>query len=244
MGKILITNDDGIEADGIRRLAMAAREFGEVYVVAPSGERSASSHCITLRSPMDIYPFDFPVEGVTAFSCTGTPADCVRAGILNVMEEKPYAVLCGINHGYNAASDVQYSGTVGAAFEASFQGCLGIALSESSNGPHDVTDAFLREILEETLAHPLPDGQIFNINFPGCSLDACRGILRNRKLSKKMPFRDAYITKDPLPGGGRRIIVEGHYNEEAEESTDRQALLNGYVSVSILNNLSSIHDCF
>ena len=128
---ILITNDDGIEADGLIRLAEAAKEFGEVWVVAPKRERSAASHSITLRRHIDVYPHnDFPVEGVKAYHCSGKPADCVRVGALAVMPEKPDLVLSGINYGYNSATDIQYSATVGAAFEAAFQGIHAIALSE------------------------------------------------------------------------------------------------------------------
>ena len=112
MKKILITNDDGIRADGIIRLARAAMKYGEVWVVAPEDQRSAASHSISLRDPVDVYPHDFPVAGVRAFSCSGTPADCVRVGCLSVMPEKPDAVLSGINFGYNAASDIQLSASV------------------------------------------------------------------------------------------------------------------------------------
>ena len=97
--KILITNDDGIESDGIARLAEAAKEFGEVWIVAPESQRSAASHSITLRHPIDVLPHDFPVEGVHAFSCSGTPGDCVRVGSLNIMPVKPDVVLSGINFG-------------------------------------------------------------------------------------------------------------------------------------------------
>ena len=104
MKQILITNDDGIFADGLVRLASIAKEFGDVWVVAPDGQRSAASHRITLHQPVDVNPaVDFPVEGVHAFSCSGTPADCVRVGSLYVMKKKPDLVLSGINYGYNVA---------------------------------------------------------------------------------------------------------------------------------------------
>ena len=101
--RILITNDDGIDSGGIARLAKAAKDFGEVWVVAPQHQRSAASHCITLREPIDVYPHDFAVEGVHAYSCSGTPADCVRVGGLSVMPVRPDVVLSGINFGYNVA---------------------------------------------------------------------------------------------------------------------------------------------
>ncbi len=89
---ILITNDDGIEAPGIRRLAEAAKEFGNVVVVAPASQCSAASHSITLRHSIEVHPQDFPVSGVKAYSCIGTPADCVRVWAVKVMPQKPYVV--------------------------------------------------------------------------------------------------------------------------------------------------------
>ena len=118
MRKILITNDDGIYSDGIIRLAQTAKEFGEVWVVAPESQRSAMSHSITLRHPIEAWNVDFPVEGVHAYACDGTPADCVRIGVLNIVPGKPDNVFSGINYGYNVASDIQYSATAGAASSA------------------------------------------------------------------------------------------------------------------------------
>ena len=98
--RILITNDDGINAGGIIRLAQTAMKLGEVWVVAPNEQRSAASHSISLHDHIDIYPYDFPIAGVKAFSCSGTPSDCVRVGCLNIMPCKPDLVLSGINNGY------------------------------------------------------------------------------------------------------------------------------------------------
>nr|MCR5730858.1 5'/3'-nucleotidase SurE [Ruminococcus sp.] len=132
MRSILITNDDGILADGIIRLAKAAKEFGEVWVVAPDGQRSAAAHSISLHSPVDVYPHDFPIDGVHAYSCSGSPGDCVRVGALSIMPHKPDIVLSGINFGFNVATDIQYSGTAGAAFEAAFQGIHAVSFSEAA----------------------------------------------------------------------------------------------------------------
>jgi len=114
---ILITNDVGIHANGLERLAEAASAYGQVWVIAPDGQRSAVSHSVTLYASVDVFPYDYPIKGVRAFTCSGTPADCVRIGILYLMPAKPDILLSGINFGYNMGSDIQYSGTVGAAFE-------------------------------------------------------------------------------------------------------------------------------
>ena len=237
MRKILITNDDGITSDGILRLARAALAFGEVWVVAPADQRSAASHSITLHSPVDVIPYPFPVDKVHAFSCSGTPGDCVRTGVLYVMDRKPDVVLSGINYGYNAASDIQYSATCGAAFEASFQGCYGIALSEGTGTCHEVTDHYLERLLRMWIDRPLPAGEIRNINFPGGALADCRGILEDRRVSSGSFYRDRYREIQRLPGGGVRLMVDGIYNEDAEEGTDFRALVDGYISVGTVRNV-------
>ena len=236
--KILITNDDGIRADGIVRLAKAAREFGEVWVVAPDSQRSAASHSITLHSTIDIYPCDdFIIEGVHAYYCTGTPGDCVRVGGLNVMPSKPDVVLSGINYGYNVASDIQYSATAGAAFEASFQGYNAIALSEGACDCHQVSDKYINEVLANLINKPLGPGFIYNVNFPGCRLSECKGILYDRKVSRGMFFKDTYDVVEKLDNNGIRYIVNGHYNEENEPDTDFRAITEKYVSVGGVNNI-------
>lgn len=235
--RILITNDDGINAGGIIRLANAAIDIGEVWVVAPNEQRSAASHSISLHDHIDIYPYDFPIAGVKAFSCSGTPSDCVRVGCLNIMPCKPDLVLSGINNGYNAASDIQYSATAGAAFEGSFQGILSISLSEEADKLHEVSEAYLHDVLSELCCKKLEYGQIYNVNFPGCPLSQCKGILRNRKVSHGMFFRDHYIELKKLDSNGIRLMVEGDYNEDCEPDTDFRAVVDKYISIGIVNNI-------
>lgn len=237
MFNILITNDDGIGYDGIIRLARAAVKFGKVWVVAPDGQRSAASHGISLHDTISVRPCDFPVNGVTAYSCSGTPADCVRIGCLNLMPEKPDVVLSGINNGYNTATDIQYSGTAGAAFEGAFQGCHSIAFSEQSGKLTEVSEHYLSDILDELISERLDYGQIYNVNFPGCPLDECKGILYDRKVSRGMFFRDTYNLIEKLPDGEMRFMVEGEYNEDAEPDTDFSAVIDNYVSIGIVKNV-------
>ena len=237
MRKILITNDDGIEAPGIVRLAELAKEFGEVWVIAPAHERSAASHCITLRDPIEIKKHDFPVEGVKAYSCSGTPADCVRVGSLSVMPYKPDVVLSGINWGYNVATDIQYSATCGAAFEAAFQGYGSIALSEDRSDCHETTDAYIRELIEEYIDQRFGRGQIVNINFPGCRLSECNGIKRNLGTSCDSFYHDRYKLLEEKEDGTFVYMVDGIYNEDAEPDTDFRAIVDKYVSVGIVNNI-------
>ncbi len=234
---ILITNDDGIHSKGLERLAGIASAFGRVWVVAPDGQRSAASHSITFHHPLDVFPCDYPVRGVRAFTCSGTPADCARIGILHLLPEKPDVLLSGINFGYNMASDIQYSGTVGAAFEAERHGVPAIALSEGTGDDHRLTDRELPGILEMLIGRKLPAGQVYNVNFPQCSPEECKGILENRTVSRGAIYRGRYTEEEKLPGGGIRLRAEGIYNEESEEGTDFRALIDKYISISVIRNI-------
>lgn len=237
MRKILITNDDGINADGIIRLAQAATEFGEVWVVAPDSQRSAMSHSITLRHSVDAWKVDFPVPGVHAYACSGTPGDCVRIGSLNIVPGKPDHVFSGINYGFNAASDIQYSATAGAAFEAAFQGIHTIAFSEDACEIHEVTERYLKEIIAELLNKPLGVNQIWNVNFPGCQLAECNGILRDRKVSTDAFYVDRYI-ETTVSEDKVSYMVEGIRNYSALEGTDLKAIFDNYISIGIATNIS------
>ena len=237
MKNILITNDDGIGAAGIVRLAEAAKAFGKVWVISPQTQRSALSHSITLRETIDIIPWDFTVRDVMAWACSGTPADCVRIGAGHLMTQAPDAVLSGINFGYNLASDIHYSATVGAALEAAHRGILAIALSEANSGEHSITDRFLMPVLEELLSRTPVRDEILNVNFPCGTAEECRGILRDRKVSEGAFYRDRYRVEQELPDGGMRLAVNGIYNEDCEEGTDFRAVLDRYVSIGTVRNV-------
>ncbi|RKM58747.1 5'/3'-nucleotidase SurE [Butyrivibrio sp. CB08] len=237
MKKILITNDDGIHADGIVRLSRVAQEFGEVWVVAPDSERSAMSHSLTLRRRVEVWETDFPVPGVKAFACDGKPADCVRIGALNIIPGGPDCVMTGINYGYNVAADLQYSATAGAALEASFQKIHAIAFSESNNGIHEVTDKHIRDIMAELIDAPLDEWQIWNVNFPGCSLEECKGILRGVRVSRDGFYEDRY-SEEVVSEGRKSYMVDGIRKWEAAAGTDLWAMINNYVSIGVVNNLS------
>ena len=237
MRKILITNDDGIVADGMIRLARAAAEFGEVWVVAPNSQRSAMSHSVTLRHSIEAWKVDFPVPGVHAYACDGQPADCVRIGALNIVPGKPDHVFSGINYGYNVASDLQYSATAGAAFEAAFQRIHTIAFSEDTCETHEVTDRYLKETIFELINKPLGINQIWNVNFPGCRLAECKGILYDRAVSTDEFYKDRY-TETKVTEGRISYMVEGIRNFNAAKGTDLKAILDNYVSVGVATNIS------
>lgn len=236
MRKILITNDDGINAHGIIRLAKAAVKYGEVWVVAPESQRSAASHSITLNTYIDVHEHDFEVEGVKAFAISGTPGDCIRLGVLHIMPEKPDIVLSGINFGYNAGTDVQYSATVGAALEAVFQGVPAVAFSEGTGEGHRVPDDILDQIMAEVIDSPYQHRKIVNVNFPDCKPEEIKGVLRDRINSAGCIYRDRYNCEN-LPDGGRRYRVNGIYNEDVEQNSDLRALFDHYISIGVVNNL-------
>ena len=237
MRKILITNDDGINASGIIRLAKCAKNFGEVWVVAPDSQRSAMSHSITLRHSVEAWRAEFPVAGVHAYACNGTPADCVRIGSLNIMPEKPDHVFSGINYGYNVAADLQYSATAGVAFEAAFHKIHAIAFSEDASEEHEVTDHYLKQIIAELIDMPLGANQIWNVNFQGGKICECKGVLRDRSVALEGFYEDRY--NETIVSEGRiSYMVEGIPNFSAAEGTDLKAILDHYISIGIVGNLS------
>ena len=235
--KILITNDDGIDALGLKILVNTAKKFGDVTVIAPDGQRSASSHHCIFGKPLVIKEFDYGVEGVNAYSCSGTPADCARAGILKLMDPKPDIVLSGINDGYNISSDIQYSGTVGAAMESVFNGVPAIAISQGSFKSSEVTEHYLYDLLKEYIDKPLMHNQIWNINFPDCKLEDCKGILRDRVVAMDKFYNDDFKVED---NGDGSYFYTGITERiwEASEGTDLHAVANNYISVGIVTNIS------
>lgn len=159
---ILLTNDDGVRAPGLLHLKLALTRFARVVVVAPSAEQSAKSHAISLHNPLRCIEHEAGV-----FSVSGTPVDTVYIGLFHVLQERPVAVVSGINHGPNLGKDVHYSGTVAAAREGALRGIPSIALSTSCKDP--ARDAPLgAELVERFLSAPMPSDQtpLLNVNFP------------------------------------------------------------------------------
>lgn len=234
--KILLTNDDGIDAIGLVKLARVAVRLGEVTVIAPDRQCSAMSHMINLSDRIYARKVPYPVEGVEAWALGGSPADCVRVGIRNICMDMPDVIISGINNGYNCGSDIQYSGTAAAALEGASSGIHSIAVSEGARGGHEVTEAYLEKILTELIDRPLGFNQIWNVNFPECRLEDFKGILEDRKVSHNSFYIDRYSEKKS-EDGTRVFMVDGLYREDAPEGTDFRAVVDGYVSVGIVNNV-------
>ena len=236
--RILITNDDGIGADGIRKLAEIAVGFGEVTIVAPDTQRSAASHHCIFSRPLILKEYDFGLRGVKAYTLDGTPADCARVGI-SALDSRPDIVLSGINHGYNISSDIQYSGTVGAALEAAFLGVGAIAVSYGNHlfRAKDIVDRYLPELLEEYMEKPLPANQVWNINFPDCRADECRGIIRNAVMNTEHFYDDQYVREKTGDGTWSVTNITGR-NWKGPEGSDIQAVVNRYIAVGTVTNLT------
>ena len=233
--KILVVNDDGIDAKGIHILAEAAKELGEVWVVAPDRQCSAMSQCITVRGELAVRKREFPVEGVHAYSVSGTPADCVKVALLHILPQKPDIVFSGSNFGYNAGQDILYSGTVGAAVEALSNGIPAIAFSNEANDIYDVVEKYLLSIAKDLSGRSLPSDTLWNVNFPGCSLEDYQGILENRIPADTQFYQDYYEVKEQSENG---FLLEAGGNpiKEAQEGTDIRAVMDRYISIGTITS--------
>ncbi len=170
---ILISNDDGIQAPGLKALCEALQGLGDLVVMAPEIERSAMGHAITLSDPLRLTEVDLGLEGVTAHACSGTPADCVKLAVRAVLDRPPDLVVSGINHGSNTGVNVIYSGTVSAATEGTILGIPSLAISIDCRHCEDFGPARIiaGHIVRQVLAHGLPPGILLNVNIPDLPMD-------------------------------------------------------------------------
>ena len=234
---ILISNDDGIRAEGIARLAAAALPFGRVYVAAPQSQCSGMSQKLTIRGTLAVEQADFPVPVEAAWAVGGTPADCVKAAVKALVPCRPDVVLTGVNQGWNAGLDIAYSGTVAAAIEAVLNGIPAIAFSAQHDGSYDVTDRYILDIARELLAAPLAPGEIWNVNFPGCPLDEFKGILHERTIAPKFIFDNTYSANHR--SGGMTLIPDADFiaHGDAPAGSDIEAVLHGYISIGKVKSM-------
>lgn len=231
--KILVVNDDSVSAPGIALLAKVAAEFGEVWVVAPAEQCSAMSQKLTLRDPMTLERVsDFPAPVKEAWKLGGTPVDCVKVGLIHLLEEKPDWVLSGINNGYNAGFDIAYSGTLGAAFEAVRNGIPAMAFSIRSEAHLKNAEDCLRNLLKALLEKDPGRGNVWNVNIPGMKEGNPRGILYDRKVAPVSMYQEQYI-KTVHADGTVTLLTHGipTKDEEIPDGSDAAAVRNGYVSV-------------
>ena len=231
--KILVVNDDSIQAPGIAMLAKAAMEFGETWVVAPAEQCSALSQKLTLRESMTLEKAeDFPLPVRAAYKLGGTPVDCVKVALEHLLEEKPDYVFSGINNGYNAGFDIAYSGTLGAAFEAVRNGIPAAAFSIASDAHLPAVEPYLLPVIRELLEGKLRRGEVWNVNFPAIRTTGVKGILRERTVAPTSMFRETY-QETRQPDGTVLLSCKGIHtpDDEIPEGTDAKAVRQGYISI-------------
>ncbi|WP_171174317.1 5'/3'-nucleotidase SurE [Ruegeria sp. HKCCD8929] len=250
--RILLTNDDGISAPGLTVLEGIAAELagpdGEVWIVAPAFEQSGVGHCISYTHPMMIAKM-----GERRFAAEGSPADCVLAGLHDVMKDNPPdLVLSGVNRGNNSAENALYSGTLGGAMEAALQGLPAIALSQYF-GPRNLglENTFetsqrhgaevVRRILDTTPAEDKDYRLFYNVNFPPVPADEVLGT----RVVPQGYRRDTHFGVEPhsSPSGRRFLWIKGGYQHNpTAPGTDAAVNLEGYISVTPMRADLTAHD--
>jgi 5'-nucleotidase len=227
---ILISNDDGINSVGIRVLENALRPLGRVVVVAPEGERSGSSHSLTLRSPIETVTID-----ENHYCIHGTPTDCVLLATQVILDRAPDVLVSGINHGPNMGEDVTYSGTVAAAFEGTILGIQSVAVSalQRTVADAETNGRYARLVVEKILSTPLPRNTLLNVNIPDPDVAPIEGVrITNLGSRHYENFIDTH-----KPGGDRVRYTIGGSDPvwTGDEGTDIAAVRAGYVSITPLN---------
>ena len=237
--RILITNDDGIDAEGLLLLVQAVLKTGDhdITIVAPARQCSAMSQRITLREKLILKKADYQIPGVKAYSLKGTPADCVKVALAQVMKDEwPDVIFSGMNFGYNSGFDIIYSGTVGAAMEGIMHGIPSFAFSNAAYISNDLAIAKLPELINMLLEKDKDVSGIWNVNIPGCPVEKCRGILWDRKPAKMQFYEDHYDSLETAEG--TELTVSGiPFDGRLDDDSDIAALQQDYISIGRVQNM-------
>ncbi len=229
---ILVTNDDGISAPGIRALIEVMQEIGTVVVVAPDSPQSAMGHAITINSTLHLNKISGANVVVTEYSCSGTPVDCVKLAVNEILKRKPDLCVSGINHGSNSSINIIYSGTMSAAVEAGIEGipAIGFSLLDYDwNANFEHSKPYIKKIATEVLQKKLPENVILNVNFPKKIAEDIKGIKICRQA--KAMWEEKF-DKRKTPQGKDYYWLTGEFiNQDTGEDTDEWALENNYISV-------------
>ena len=229
---ILVSNDDGVSAPGIKILAAELSLLDEVWVVAPDRDQSGVSHSVTLQRPLRIGPHSERV-----YTVDGTPTDCVNLAINGILPERPRMVIAGINHGANLGDDVTYSGTVSAAMEGTLLGVPSVAVSQvfrsSASPDFAVAARFARTLVSRLLEKPLPPDTLLNVNVPHRPAEEIRGYALTRQGKRR--YGDAVVEKVD-PRGRKYYWIAGDPLDFVDaEGTDFAAVQSGRVSITPLH---------
>ena len=229
---ILVTNDDGISAPGIRALIAVMSEIGDVVVVAPDRPQSAMGHAITINNTLYLNKISKENDLVLEYSCSGTPVDCVKMAVNEVLKRKPDLCVSGVNHGSNSSINVIYSGTMSSAVEAGIEGipAIGFSLCDYDwNANFEIIKPLLKKIALQVLQNGLTIGTVLNVNFPKLAFEDIRGIRICRQA--KAMWQEKF-DKRTSPFGKDYYWLSGEFiNQDHGEDTDEWALANGFVSI-------------
>ncbi|WP_276480223.1 5'/3'-nucleotidase SurE [Paraflavitalea pollutisoli] len=228
---ILVVNDDGITAPGIRNLVEAVKDLGKIVVVAPDKPQSGMGHAITIGQPLRLTAVPL-FDGIEAYQCTGTPVDCVKLAVDKVLHRKPDLCISGINHGANHSINVIYSGTMSAAVEAAIESIPSIGFSlldHSIEANFDAARKYARIIVEQMLKRKADKHMVLNVNFPAVDESLIKGIRICRQAYAK--YEEDFIERND-PNGRKYYWLTGEFvNFDKGKDTDVWALENNYVSV-------------
>ena len=240
---ILVTNDDGISAPGIRTLISVMNEIGNVVVIAPDSPQSAMGHAITINSTLHCHKIKIDDGPQIEYSCSGTPADCVKLGINEILDSKPDICVSGVNHGSNSSINVIYSGTMSAAIEATIEGvpAIGFSLLDyrwKANFNH--IKNYIKEITLKALDKGIPKGIALNVNFPNLIESEIKGIKICRQAKA---YWIEKFDKRTNPQGREYYWLTGEFvNEDKSKDTDEHALNSGYISIVPVKHDLTDHD--
>ena len=228
---ILVTNDDSIHAKGIKELVSVAKTFGQVIVVAPDKPQSGMGHAITISNPLRIQKYE-GFKDVVAYECSGTPVDCVKIGIYEVMKRKPDLVVSGINHGSNAATNVLYSGTMSAAVEGAMEGISSVGFSlESydSDANFEISKKVVEQVIKAMLNNEFAKNICLNVNIPNVSESDFKGI----KIARQGHafWEDRFEKRNDQFNKPYYWLAGDFLKMDAEEGTDLYWLEKGFASI-------------
>lgn len=227
---VLLTNDDGIDAEGLQMLRRELSKNWEVFTVAPKGEKSAASHSLTLHQPLKVERLD-----ERTVSVDGTPTDCVMIAVHRLLHRRPDLIVSGINHGPNLGDDVTYSGTVAAAIEGTLLSIpsMAVSLTDWQQGSFDYAARFTSALVEKLSSSKMPEDTFLNVNVPDAPEDEIEGV-RITRLGKRTYHNPVVEGKDPRGDlyyriGGERWVWEGG------DDTDFSAIERNMISITPLH---------
>lgn len=228
---ILVTNDDGITSKGIRSLVEVAEKLGEVVVIAPDSPQSGMGHAITINHPLRLSASEI-FSGIQAYDCSGTPVDCVKLGIYEVLHRKPNMVISGINHGANTSTNVLYSGTMSAAVEGAMEGIpsIGFSLcSFESDADFSVAQDVAERVMRKVLKEGMPINMCFNVNIPAVGQVDFKGIKFCRQAHAF--WEDRFDKRLDQFGRPYYWLTGDFYDIDQSEDTDLYWIERNYASI-------------